>query len=125
MLASQSVDNFIQILDISYPDLLLIGERRLRPARFRPIPVVIPLQESNVIVGDEPVQRVEDILLDIISCEIEDKLVAAFGARPTGEGHHPIRMGPVEVAVRIDHFRFDPQPEVHAEAVYAINEWLE
>ena len=60
--------------------LLLIRERRLRPARLGPVAVVVPLQQSNIVVSDKPIQPGKNVLLDIITSEIQNKLIAAFGA---------------------------------------------
>src|SRR5207245_1015814 len=73
----------------------------------------------------KPIQPGEDVLLDIVTSEIQDKLVAAFGTRPPGEVHNPVRVLPIKIAVGIDHFGLYPQPEVHAEAMDPINERLE
>ena len=46
--------------------------------------------------------------LEPVAGEVEHELVAGFGARAVGEMEDPVGVGAVEVAVGVDHFRFNP-----------------
>ena len=41
---------------------------------------------------------------------------------PRPGGQDPVRVGPVQVRVRVHHLRLDPQPERHAQAAYMVGE---
>ena len=39
--------------------------------------------------------------------------------------NHPIRVRAVQIAVRVDRFRLDPQPEIHAQRVHPVDQFLQ
>ena len=54
--------------------------------------------------------------------EVEDQLVAAEHRFVAGVGERPVGMGPVQVAVRVDHLRLDPDAEFHAEGAHSLDQ---
>ena len=81
-------------------DLLLLVGRDGGPAGLGPVAVVIPLEKGDVVLGEQLVEEAEDVLAHIGAGEVEDELIAAFGARAAGEVEHPVGMLAVEIAVR-------------------------
>src|SRR5580704_9507285 len=41
---------------------------------------------------------------------------------PLAGGEDPVRVGTVEVGIRVDHLGLDPQPELHAEGAHVAGE---
>src|SRR5262245_21552112 len=54
--------------------------------------------------------------------EVEYLLVAGLGRKPAAASHDPFWVGPGQVGVRVDHLRFDPESELHAEAADVVDE---
>ena len=122
MLGAQPIEDLVEVQHVLHPDLLLISWRGFGPARFRPISVVIPLEEGDVVVGGQSVEKLEHVFLDVGVREVEQHLVASLGAGPPWEVHRPVRMRAIQVAIGVDHFRFHPEPELHAEAIDLLNQ---
>ena len=62
-------------------DLLLLFRGDRGPSGLRPVAVVIPLEEGDLVVGEELVEEVEDVFANVGAREVEEQLVAALGAR--------------------------------------------
>ena len=90
------------------PDALWVPPGLFRPARFTDKAVHIPLDELNVMLREQCIERRKHPFPHIIPCEIEYQLVARLGARAMTKMVHPIRMRTVEITVRIDHLWFYP-----------------
>jgi hypothetical protein len=53
---------------------------------------------------------------------VEDQLISTFRPGTILKMNDPIRMLSVEIAIGIDHFGFNPQPESHSQAIDIINQ---
>ncbi len=62
----------------------------------------------------------EQVDADLLPGHVERVLAAAGGL--VGRAEHPVGMGAVEVAVAIDHLRFDPEAEGHAEFRHTVDQ---
>ena len=94
-----------------------------RPAHFRPIAVVIPLDEVDPAVI---LQEIPELLvhrrLYIGPRKIEHELVTPK-CRLTAIGViGPVRVRAVKVAIRIDHLRLHPDAELHPQLVDLIHQ---
>ena len=115
----------IEIADEFDVDALLFVDGNGIPAGLGPVAVVIPLEKGNIVFREEFVEEAFDVVAHIGASEVEDELIAGFGARASGKIQDPFGMLAIEVGIGIDHFRFDPEAEVHAEGVDLVDERLE
>ena len=67
----------------------------------------------------------KNVVTNIRTGEIQHELIARLSARASGKVQHPVRVLAVQIAVRVDHLRFYPEAEVHAEGMDLVDEWLE
>ena len=87
-------------------------------ARMGQIAVMIPFEIGNWQRFKQLRNLAIQIIADFFLPHIEHQLVARRQQRPAGYLQNPVRMRTKQVAIRIDHFRFDPQTEFHAEACH-------
>src|SRR6201996_4829466 len=125
MLRAQAIEDGIEILNVGDVNLFLVSDGHGVPTGLRPVAVVVPLEKIDVVVRDQLVEPVIDVLHHVGTGEVQQKLIAAFRARAAGEVHGPLGMLAVEIAVGVDHLRLDPDAEVHAELVDAIDDRFE
>ena len=125
VLRAQLVHDVVHIPDELDVDLFLLVERNRVPAGIRPVAVVVPLEKGDVVFAHQLVQPAEDVVFYVRTREVEQQLLATFGAWTTGEVHRPVRVFAVEVGVRIDHLRLDPDAEIHAEGVHTVDHRLQ
>ena len=113
MLPAQLVEHGIEALHMG-----VRGHAAVRAARVRDIPVHVPLDVADRQRPQQGVDPGLDVGAHVVAAEVEDELVAEGQLRRRGGGQNPVRMGPEQVAVRIDHFRLEPQAELHAQALH-------
>ena len=70
--------------------------------------VVVPLQVGNVAGLQQGIQLAEDMVGDLRLGEVEYELMALRGPWLAWQSEAPVRMLPVEIAVRADHLRLHP-----------------
>ena len=73
--------------------------------------------KAMLCVPQQAVQDLDQVRLHIRPTQVENQLAAAQTGCAGGEVDRPIWVGAVEIAVRADHFRLNPQPEVHAQGI--------
>ncbi len=121
----QSVQDGVQVADVLDPDPFGIIARFGRPAGLGERPVHVPLHELDVVLAQELVERAEHPLRHVRPGQVQHQLVAVLRPGPVREVIDPVRVGAVEVAVRVYHLRLDPEPEPHAQAVHPVDERAE
>ena len=77
------------------------------------------------MVAEERVELAEHVVVRARSGEVEDELVASEDGFVAVGRQRPVRVGAVEVAVGVDHLRFDPDAELHAETGDVIDQRAE
>ena len=87
--------------------------RSIGPTGLTDVAIHIPLDEGNVGLSQKPINVADDVVLNVGAGHIQNELIARWGSLSRGEMDHPIGMGAIQIAVRVDHFRFNPQPEIH------------
>ena len=81
------------------------------------VPVLVPLQVGDVVFAQQRIQAVEQVVPGIRIRQVEHLLIAPRqGIRPKPGAGDPVGVGADEVRVRVDHFRFDPETELHPAA---------
>ena len=133
MLRPQTGQDLVQILYVAEIDLFLRIRIRVRrgasrsdvPSRLRPVPVVVPLQKRDVVLRHQLVQPGEGVLLHVVARQVQQQLVPRLRVLTIGKLHRPLRMRPVEIAVRVHHLRLHPDAEVHPQRTDAIDDRLE
>src|SRR5882762_2975129 len=125
MFLPKAVNNVVNILREPHPYIFLLCGRSFRPSRFSEIAVVVPLQEGDVILGNEFIEPMKHVITHIVTPQVEHKLVSRFGPRTAFKVHRPVGMFSIEIAVGIDHFRFDPDSKIHPQVLNMPNEWAE
>ena len=118
MLRPQTVHQTVKTLVMPDPVFAPVGGWDTGAARFRDSPVVVPLDISNVVVGQKAVQRLKKIFLHVRATQVQNKLGAGQGRLAVRVVVSPIGVSPVKVTIGVDHFRLDPDTELHAEVVY-------
>ena len=102
------------------------GTSGARRHRFGDVFVVIPFDVVDAEFADELVHGAVDVRVRVRIGEIDDLLSAPLHRQTVGGGlQHPVRVGAEHIGVRVDHFRFEPQAELHAFAVHVVGERLE
>ena len=105
----------IQSQDVIVEDgSLVIGRGR---ENVRDTAVIIPFDIFNIGL----VQHIADLLKNTVhhffSGKVQDQLASADQRFAAGDDHGPVGVLPVQMTVFADHFRFDPDAELHAEIV--------
>jgi len=98
-------------------DLFLFVRGNGVPAGLGPVAVVVPLQEGDVVFREKFVEEVEDVIADVGTREVEDELIARFGAWAAGKIQRPVGMLAIEIGIGIHHFGLDPEAEIHFQLV--------
>ena len=86
------------------------------------ITVVVPLQIGDRQRIQQRADLPEQVVHHLVPREIQDKLIARRRPRAALQMQTPVGMGPIEVAVRIDHLRLDPQAKPHALADHVLSQ---
>src|SRR5271168_4333963 len=102
MLFAQVRENRIEIADEGDVDALLLVDGNLIPAGLGPVAVVIPLEEGDIVFGEQLIEEGFDVVAHIGTSEVEHELVARFRTRASGEIQNPLGMLAIEVGIGID-----------------------
>ena len=86
------------------------------------IPVHVPFDVIIRRGSAERIEPVKDMIDNLWPGQIKDQLVASKRWVPTGNRDRPIGMGAVEVTVRVDHFRLDPNAKRQAHVLNALGQ---
>ena len=116
----QSFQEIIQSQDVIVKyGSLVIGRGRVN---VRDTAVIIPFDIFNIGL----VQHIADLLKNgvhhFFSGKVQDQLASADQRFAAGDDHGPVGVLPVQMTVFADHFRFDPDAELHAEVVDPANQ---
>ena len=114
MLLVQVLPDGQQILRVADGQALLLLVGRVRPAVFGDVAVHVPFEVVQLTGVDQVVQPGDGPVADLVPGQIQHQLIPLQNAGPGGAVDHPVGMRPVQVAVRVDHFRLHPQAEQHA-----------
>src|SRR5262249_50971677 len=125
MSAPQFIDDPIQIAHMLEPDALWIPSDLLRPPRLAEIAVHIPLDEFDMLLRKQSIERRKHPFSHIFACEIQHKLIAPLCSRAVAKMVHPIGMRAIELTIRIHHLRLDPQAKTHPQRVDPCNQWAQ
>ncbi len=79
------------------------------------VPVVVPLQVGEGVLGDDRVQPLQDVGVRLRVPEVEHLLVPGLGGQPVARRQDPLGVAAGEIRVRVDHLRLNPQAELHAQ----------
>ena len=89
---------------------------------FREIAVHIPFDVLDVCGMQNAGDCFKEIIDDLLAGHVENHLGASDGAGSVRNGEDPVGMRFVEFADFGDHFRFEPETELHAESVDFLDE---
>lgn len=82
---------------------------------------MIPFEIGDGVIAQQRVQPLEQIIADLLPSQVECKLAAHGRAIPPFEMEAPIGVREIEIAFGRDHFRLDPQAEIHAQRVHPLD----
>ena len=85
----------------------------------------VPFQIADRVCVQQAAQHVERESLNLRLSEIEQILVSLRQRFAAVQPMNPIRVRAVQIAVRVDRFRLDPQPEIHAQRVHMVDQLLQ
>ena len=108
--------------DIAVCDFALLFRREGRGVDFREIAVHIPFDVLDVCGMQNAGDCFKEIIDDLLAGHVENHLGASDGAGSVRNGEDPVGMRFVEFADFGDHFRFEPETELHAESVDFLDE---
>ena len=97
----------------------------LRAARLEELPVVVPLDVVNAMSAQHVVEPVTKVGPHVGFREVEDELVALERGHPPAGRQDPVRVGPVQVRVRVHHLGLEPQPELHPESLDVLDQGVQ
>ena len=115
---AQLIDDPIQRAHMLEPDPLWIPSSFVRPPRLAEIAVHIPLDELDLLLREQCIERRIHPCPHILPRQIQHQLVAPLGTRPVTKMVHPIRMRAVQITVRIHHLRLNPQAKTHPQRMH-------
>src|SRR5260221_12015712 len=110
----ETLHNIIDGINVTNPDFTLLSRVSVHPTRLAEGAVHIPFEKINLICADQIIECVENVFMYLRPGKVQDKLVASLGTRSIGETINPVGMCAIKIAIRVDHLRFYPQPELHA-----------
>ena len=93
--------------------------------RLVEVAVVVPLDEVDAVLGDEPAHRVEHVGERVRVREVEDVLPSRRQGHPGSRPHHPLGMRSHQVRVEVDHLGLEPETELHPETLDVLDQWPE
>lgn len=97
--------------------------------RLGDVAVVVPFDVVDAEVPDQPGHLPVDVRVGVRVGQVEHVLVAvrdvAAARHRLGGGQDPVGMLPVQVRFEVDHLRFEPQSEFHAQAVHVPGQSVE
>ena len=86
------------------------------------IAVHVPLDVADAVFVHDGCDPFGQIIEHVAACQIERQLMARCDWFSAFCLQHPVGMRAVKVAVGIDHFRFEPQAEFHAQFADAVGD---
>ena len=86
------------------------------------VAVVVPLDVGDVVLAENRGHPFQDVVVRLGDPQIEHLLVPRRHRCAAAGRHDPLRMLPREVGIEVDHFRFEPQAEFHAERTHVIDD---
>ncbi len=87
--------------------------------------VHVPLDVGDIRAGEDPLQGGIDVVPDLFAGKIQHQLGPSPAGAPAGHRQSPIRVGPVELAVLVDHLRLHPEAEGHPQGLNAGDQGLQ
>ena len=88
---------------------------------FAKRPVHVPLDIGDVIFREQLIDEIDDKADDLRIGQVQHILIPALQHGTGRVTVDPVGMGAVQIAVFIDHLRLDPDAEVHAQSLDAVN----
>ncbi len=89
------------------------------------VAVVVPLDVVDVVLVEEGEHLALDVRVRAGVGEVEHLLVAGLDGQLFARRGDPLGMLAREVAVEVDHLGLEPQPELHAQLVHAVDEGVQ
>ena len=96
------------------------GGASLMP-RLHQLAVHIPLHVVHRMLAQQPAHPLQQIIKRFGNVEVQDKLMAASQRGIARQRQHPVRVRPVQIGVRVNHFRLHPNTEFHPQRFHVIN----
>jgi hypothetical protein len=101
---------------------------RVRPrgavgtAPLHVIAVHVPLDERDVVIAQQRVEVIEHVCVRTGMGDVQHQLLATEHRVVAGRRQRPLRVRAEQVAVRVDHLRLDPDPELHPERADVVDQ---
>src|SRR5699024_721605 len=77
-------------------------------------PVVVPLDVVDLVLAHQGADPVPEVGVGLRDGQVQHLLVAVAHRQALAGGENPVRVGPGQVGVLVDHLWFEPEPELHA-----------
>src|SRR5262249_7726155 len=109
-------------------DRLLVrgrGARAGAAASVDDVPVAVPFDVVDGVFRQQRADPLEQVGGDLWPGQVQDELVPLQRRHPAAGGQDPVWVGPVQIGVRVDHLRLDPQAELHAAGAYVVCELVQ
>ena len=103
--------------------LLLVG--CVRPAGLGDVAVHVPLEVVQLAGVDQIIQPCNGPVPNLVPGQIQHQLMSLLDAGPGRVVNDPVGVRPIQVAVRVDHFRLHPQSEEHPLVVTGLGDSLQ
>ena len=113
----------VQGVHMVHPEPLRVG--LAGPPRVGEAAVEVPLHVVDRRTGEQPVELLPQVLLDVLAGEVQYELIAQLRPLSSRLELHPVGVRAVQLAVRVDHLRLDPDPELHPQRVHLVGERLQ
>ncbi|MNB94390.1 hypothetical protein D3C75_415410 [compost metagenome] len=77
--------------------------------------VHIPLHIVHRMFTQQPAHALQQIIKGLRNIEVQHQLMATGRLWVTWQRQHPVRMRAIQIRIRVNHFRFNPDTKLHAE----------
>ena len=121
-IGEQPLLDLVNAEDVSVPYFALSFRGEYLVSDLAELAVHVPLDILDIRRGQYLVHLLVDVVAHVFSGEVYDKLRTAGGARSAGDMYAPVGVRLVQLAVRRDHLRLEPDAEFQPQLVHLVHQ---
>ena len=118
----QSLLQFVYPQHISVVQLSLTIRRQFHAAQIRQLTVHVPFHIFDIGAVQHCRHAFKGMISDFLTGQIQHILIPAQASRTSRNGDCPVRMLSVQIRIRRDHLRFEPDTELQSHGIYLIHQ---
>ena len=90
-------------------------------SRLHQLAVHVPLHVVDRMLAQQPAHAFHKIIKSLRNVEVEHQLMTPGRLGIARQRQHPVRMRAIQIGVRVDHLRLNPDAKLHAEPFDVVN----